>query len=359
MRALTWHSTRRSPRTLLYARWRHRRMHGDRTTQCRGEPREQDPRSCHRHRRRRPDRLRPAVPHRQRPDARRGPAGHPAAARDHPGPGRARRRAHGARRLRVPAARTASSRPTTPTSRSPTPTTRCSSAPCPARTGMERADLLEANGGIFGPQGKAINDHASRDIKVLVVGNPANTNALIAQAAAPDIDPGQFTAMTRLDHNRAQTQVAQKLGVAVSDVKKMTIWGNHSATQYPDLFHCEVNGSSAAAPDRRSGVARERLHPHRPAARRGHHQGPRRVVGGIGGQRRHRPHARLGARHPRGRLGVDGHPVRRQLRRGRRHHLVVPRHHQRWQLFDRAGSRHRRVQPWPHRCHRRRARRRT
>ncbi len=116
----------------------------------------------------------------------------------------------------------------------------------PRKDGMERADLLEANGGIFGPQGRAINAGASRDIKVLVVGNPANTNALIAQSAAPDIDPGQFTAMTRLDHNRAKTQVAHKLGAAVSDVTKMTIWGNHSATQYPDLFRCEVGGRSAA-----------------------------------------------------------------------------------------------------------------
>ncbi|MGI9603020.1 MAG: malate dehydrogenase [Acidimicrobiales bacterium] len=117
----------------------------------------------------------------------------------------------------------------------------------PRKQGMERADLLQANGGIFGPQGKAINDHASRDIKVLVVGNPANTNSLIAQSAAPDIDPGQFTAMTRLDHNRAMTQIAQKLGATVNDVTQMTIWGNHSATQYPDLFHCEVNGTNAAA----------------------------------------------------------------------------------------------------------------
>jgi malate dehydrogenase len=116
----------------------------------------------------------------------------------------------------------------------------------PRRDGMERADLLEANGGIFGPQGKAINDNASKDIKVLVVGNPANTNALIAMHSAPDIDPKQFTAMMRLDHNRAMTQVAQKTGTTVTDVKKMTIWGNHSATQYPDLFHCEVNGEIAA-----------------------------------------------------------------------------------------------------------------
>ena len=116
----------------------------------------------------------------------------------------------------------------------------------PRRDGMERADLLEANGGIFGPQGKAINDNASKDVKVLVVGNPANTNALIAMHSAPDIANRQFTAMMRLDHNRAITQVAQKVGATVNDVKKMTIWGNHSATQYPDLFHCEVNGEIAA-----------------------------------------------------------------------------------------------------------------
>ena len=116
----------------------------------------------------------------------------------------------------------------------------------PRRDGMERSDLLEANGGIFGPQGKAINDNASRDIRVLVVGNPANTNALIAMNSAPDVSPTQFNAMTRLDHNRAMSQVAQKTGVTVNDVKKMTIWGNHSSTQYPDLFHAEVNGQVAA-----------------------------------------------------------------------------------------------------------------
>ncbi len=115
----------------------------------------------------------------------------------------------------------------------------------PRKAGMERADLLQANGGIFGPQGKAINDSASKDIKVLVVGNPANTNALIAMNAAPDIDPRQFNAMTRLDHNRAMSQLAAKTGSTVNDIKKMTIWGNHSSTQYPDLFHCEVNGQNA------------------------------------------------------------------------------------------------------------------
>ncbi|MCH2559011.1 malate dehydrogenase [Alloalcanivorax sp. C16-1] len=116
----------------------------------------------------------------------------------------------------------------------------------PRGPGMERKDLLEANAAIFSAQGKAINDVASRDIKVLVVGNPANTNALIAQRNAPDIDPRQFTAMTRLDHNRAMAQLAEKLGKTVNDVKKMTIWGNHSSTQYPDLHHCEVDGKNAA-----------------------------------------------------------------------------------------------------------------
>ncbi|MCX5341403.1 malate dehydrogenase [Streptomyces sp. R-74717] len=116
----------------------------------------------------------------------------------------------------------------------------------PRTKGMERGDLLSANGGIFKPQGKAINDNAADDIKVLVVGNPANTNALIAQAAAPDVPAERFTAMTRLDHNRAISQLAAKTGAAVSDIKKLTIWGNHSATQYPDVFHAEVAGKNAA-----------------------------------------------------------------------------------------------------------------
>ena len=116
----------------------------------------------------------------------------------------------------------------------------------PRSAGMERADLLEANGGIFGPQGKAINEHAASDIKVLVVGNPANTNALIAQRNAPDVPASRFTAMTRLDHNRAVSQLAAKLSVPVTAIEHMTIWGNHSATQYPDLYTTVVNGRSAA-----------------------------------------------------------------------------------------------------------------
>jgi malate dehydrogenase len=116
----------------------------------------------------------------------------------------------------------------------------------PRTAGMERGDLLEANGGIFGPQGKAINDHAASDVKVLVVGNPANTNALIAQRNAPDVPANRFTAMTRLDHNRALSQLSAKLSVPVTAIEHMTIWGNHSATQYPDLFTTQVNGKSAA-----------------------------------------------------------------------------------------------------------------
>ena len=115
----------------------------------------------------------------------------------------------------------------------------------PRKEGMERADLLGANGGIFKPQGEALSRSAKRDVKVLVVGNPANTNALIAQRNAKDLEPGCFTAMTRLDHNRAIAQLAVKAGVHSTSVTRMTIWGNHSATQYPDVFHAEVDGKPA------------------------------------------------------------------------------------------------------------------
>jgi malate dehydrogenase len=116
----------------------------------------------------------------------------------------------------------------------------------PRSKGMERSDLLEANGGIFKPQGEALNQHAASDIKVLVVGNPANTNCLIAKSNAPDIPGERFTAMTRLDHNRAIAQLARKTGAPVRDITNMTIWGNHSATQYPDIFHAKVKGQNAA-----------------------------------------------------------------------------------------------------------------
>ncbi|WP_242903095.1 malate dehydrogenase [Actinomadura terrae] len=116
----------------------------------------------------------------------------------------------------------------------------------PRTKGMERGDLLEANGGIFKPQGEAINAGAADDIKVLVVGNPANTNALIARSHAPDVPAERFTAMTRLDHNRALAQLSKKAGVSVAEIRRMTIWGNHSATQYPDVFHAEIAGKNAA-----------------------------------------------------------------------------------------------------------------
>jgi len=115
----------------------------------------------------------------------------------------------------------------------------------PRKQGMERADLLQANGAIFTVQGKALSDNAKKSVKVLVVGNPANTNALIAYHSAPNLSPRQFHAMTRLDHNRAISQLATRLQKPVTSIKKMTIWGNHSVTQYPDLFHCEVDGQNA------------------------------------------------------------------------------------------------------------------
>ena len=115
----------------------------------------------------------------------------------------------------------------------------------PRKQGMERSDLLEANGGIFKPQGKALASSASKDVRVLVVGNPANTNALIAMSNADGLDPRHFTAMTRLDHNRALSQLSHKTGTPVADIQQMTIWGNHSSTQYPDLFHAKIDGKSA------------------------------------------------------------------------------------------------------------------
>ncbi len=116
----------------------------------------------------------------------------------------------------------------------------------PRTKGMERKDLLEANGAIFTVQGKALSDHAADDVRILVVGNPANTNCLIAMRNAPGIAPERFTAMTRLDHNRAKAQLAAKAGVAVTEVTRMTIWGNHSATQYPDIFHAQISGKPTA-----------------------------------------------------------------------------------------------------------------
>ena len=158
----------------------------------------------------------------------------------------------------------------------------------PRTKGMERADLLEANGGIFKPQGEAIAAGAADDIKVLVVGNPANTNALIAQSNADGVPAERFTAMTRLDHNRAIAQLAQKTGAAVSEITNMAIWGNHSPTMYPDLFNAKVKRRARLGRGGRRDLGRERVHPARGQARRGDHRGARRVIGGQRRQRRDR-----------------------------------------------------------------------
>jgi hypothetical protein len=180
----------------------------------------------------------------------------------------------------------------------------------PRKQGMERADLLQANGGIFGPQGRALNDHASRGVKVLVVGNPANTNALIAQAAAPEISRGQFTAMTRLDHNRALSQLATKLSVPQS---------------------CSGGGE-------RPGVAGERLHSDRGQAGCCHHRGAGRIICSICRQRRDRSHAGLGVGHACWRLGLNGRAIGRQLRRARRHHFLLSLHLRERHVHNRARA---------------------
>ena len=159
---------------------------------------------------------------------------------------------------------------------------------------MERADLLEANGGIFKPQGEALNAGAADDVKILVVGNPANTNALIAQSNAPDIPRERFNAMTRLDHNRAIAQLAKKTGAAVADITNMGVWGNHSPSMFPDLFNAKVGGKNAAeVVDDRSGTRTTSSHGRQ--ARRGDHRRARRLQRRVGRQRGRRPRARLGA----------------------------------------------------------------
>ena len=146
----------------------------------------------------------------------------------------------------------------------------------PRGPGMERGDLLSANGAIFTAQGKALNAVAADDVRIGVTGNPANTNALIAMKNAPDIPQERFSALTRLDHNRAISQLAAKTGAPVTDIRQMTIWGNHSATQYPDLFHAEVGGRNAAEVVDDQDWIENDLHPDRRQARRRDHRGPRR-----------------------------------------------------------------------------------
>ena len=185
----------------------------------------------------------------------------------------------------------------------------------PRGAGMERGDLLAANGGIFGPQGEAINAGAADDVRILVVGNPANTNALIASAHAPDVPADRFNAMMRLDHNRALAQLALKTGVPVRDIDNVIIWGNHSAKQYPDIAHAVVDGKPAAEHRERRRVGARHLRADRRQARRGDHRCPRGVVGRVGRERRDGARQRLGQRHARGHLDVGGHALRRLVRR--------------------------------------------
>ena len=224
----------------------------------------------------------------------------------------------------------------------------------PRGPGMERKDLLLANAQIFSAQGKALNEAADRNVKVLVVGNPANTNALIARANAKDLDPRNFTAMMRLDHNRALSQLAEKTGAHVTDIRRMTIWGNHSATQYPDISHTVVQGQAGTLAGRRR-LAGADLHSGRAAARRRHHQGARRLLGGLGRFRRDRPCAHLGPRHRGGRLGEHGVPSDGSygIPEGVIYSYPVTCRQRR--VPDRAGAGDRRVQPQAHGRHRGRA----
>ena len=203
---------------------------------------------------------------------------------------------------------------------------------------MERGDLLEANGAIFTAQGKALNKVAADDVRIGVTGNPANTNALIAMRNAPDIPAARFSALTRLDHNRAISQLAAKTGASVTDITKMSIWGNHSATQYPDLFHAEVSGRNAAEVVGDQDWIADDVHPDRRQARRRDHRGAGLVLGRLGGLGHHRRRARLARRHPRGRLGLDGGRLRRLLRRAGGPDLLLPRHHPRRGLGDRVRA---------------------
>ncbi len=160
----------------------------------------------------------------------------------------------------------------------------------PRKAGMERGDLLNVNGGIFKPQGRAIAENAASDVRVLVVGNPCNTNCLIARSNAPEIPDERWFAMTRLDENRAKAQLARKAGALVADVTNMAIWGNHSATQFPDFANARIGGKPAPDGRRRRRLASRRLHHHGAEARCRHHRRPRLVVGGLGrsGCHRHR-----------------------------------------------------------------------
>ena len=213
----------------------------------------------------------------------------------------------------------------------------------PRSKGMERADLLEANGGIFKPQGEAINAGAADDVKILVVGNPANTNALIAQSNAPDVPRERFNAMTRLDHNRAIAQLAKKAGAEVADITNMGVWGNHSPSMFPDLFNAKVGGKNAAeVVDDQEWYENDFLPT---VGKRGaaiiDARGASSAASAANAADRPRP--RLGERHARRRLGLDGGALRRLLRRRRGADLELPVHVRGRRVVDRAGPRGQRL----------------
>ena len=195
----------------------------------------------------------------------------------------------------------------------------------PRSKGMERADLLDANAAIFVEQGRALDESASRDVKVLVVGNPCNTNAWIAMKSAPSLPAENFTSMLRLDQNRLMAQIAAKSGKTVNDIVHPAVWGNHSPAMVPDLEHAQICGRPAL-----EGIDRA-AHSDRREARLGHHRSPRRELGGFRRLGRDRPHPRLGAGFGRP-LGDDGRAVRRLLRRPRRPRLRLPLRHEERQI---------------------------
>ena len=213
----------------------------------------------------------------------------------------------------------------------------------PRKAGMERGDLLSVNGGIFKPQGQAINDHAASDVRVLVVGNPCNTNCLIARSNAPDVPADRWFAMTRLDENRAKTQLAKKAGVQNRQVTNVAIWGNHSATQFPDFAHARIDGQARARRDRRHRLAPGCVHRDGAEARRGGHREAGCVVGRVGRPRRHRLGEQRALRHARRRLPLPGGVQLGRVRRARGAAVRLPRAQRRLVVVGRRGHRARRL----------------
>ena len=214
----------------------------------------------------------------------------------------------------------------------------------PRKAGMERSDLLRMNGQIFIGQGRAINDHAAGDVRVFVVGNPCNTNCLIAMNNAPKVPRDRFFAMTMLDELRARKHLAKKAGVDVSEVSQLAVWGNHSTTQHPRFLARENRRTARRRSHRRSRLARRRIHLDRSEPRRRSHQGARRLVGGLRGQRGHRRRLQSGPRHAAGRILLGRTLLQRRVRGRSRPDLFVPFPHRRRRFANRRRARPRRVQ---------------